>query len=142
MGFSAGDSKHGTLTEMNVVPLIDILLVLLIIFMVITPVRRMGLSAQVPPPAADPDAAPPPAIVVQVMADGSLRMNQEDVAWTALGARLKQIFADRAERVAFIRGDAAVEFSGIAQALDLMHSAGVDSVGLLSPGLEPAKRSR
>ena len=135
MGISVGGNR-GIFVEMNVVPLIDVLLVLLIIFMII-PHKQSGMTADLPQPAdpvlADPQ---PAAIVIQVRADGSLRINQESVAWDGLRARLEQILRSRANRAAFVRGDGALEFQVVAKVIDTMRAAGVTSVGLMTPGLE------
>jgi biopolymer transport protein TolR len=137
MGMSVGGSNRGIFVEMNVVPLIDVLLVLLVIFMII-PHKQKGLMAELPQPAPikGPVDPPPSVIVVQVLADGTLRINQEVVNWDGLGARLEQIFGSRASRTAFVRGDGALEFQIIARVIDVMRSAGVASVGLMTPGLE------
>ena len=128
--------KRGIVSDMNVVPLIDILLVLLVIFMII-PVHNMGLDAQLPLPSTHPpESSPPDVVVVQVLADGSLRINQEPVSWDRLSARIEEVFKQRASRVAFIRGDGPVEFGVVAKVIDVMHTSGIASVGLLTPGLE------
>jgi biopolymer transport protein ExbD len=75
-------------------------------------------------------------VVVQVLEDDSLRINQQPVAWDALQSRLGEIFKMRASRIAFIRGDRAVEFSTVARVIDVMHGVGISSVGLLTPDLE------
>jgi biopolymer transport protein ExbD/biopolymer transport protein TolR len=135
MGMSVG-GKRGVVSEMNVVPLIDILLVLLVIFMII-PKYSVGLDALVPQPAKQ-DVAPPPeyVVVVQVLADGTLRINREPVTLDRLSSRLEEVFKLRAARVAFIRGDAPVEFGVVASVIDVMHTSGISSVGLLTPDLE------
>ena len=136
MGISVGGSNRGIFVEMNVVPLIDVLLVLLVIFMII-PHKRSGLAVDLPQPAPEVLVDPQPeAIVVHVLADGSLRINQEPVQWDALRGRLEQIFGSRAGRTAFVRGDGALEFQVIAKVIDVMRAAGVSSVGLVTPGLE------
>jgi biopolymer transport protein TolR len=135
MGMFVG-GKRGVVSDMNVVPLIDILLVLLVIFMII-PVHNMGLDAQLPQQSTRPPDAPPPfVVVVQVLADGALRVNQEPVSWDRLGARIEEVFKQRATRIAFIRGDGPVEFGVVAKVIDVMHTSGIASVGLLTPGLE------
>jgi len=139
MGMAVGDRK-GVMADMNVVPLIDILLVLLIIFMVITPLTPQGLDALVPQPSppnqqADPDVTAK-TVVVQVGSGGSLKINQEDSNWEKLGPRLDEIFKTRAERIAFIKGDSEVEFRHIAHAIDIMRSSGIDSVGLITAKVE------
>jgi biopolymer transport protein TolR len=136
MGVLVG-GKRGIVSDMNVVPLIDILLGLLVIFMII-PVHSRGEEALVPQPPKPGVDSPEPdgVVVVQVLADGTLRINQELVTWERLGSRIEDVFKLRAARVAFIRGDAPVEFGVVARVIDVMHASGIASVGLLTPGLE------
>ena len=136
MGMQVGGSNRGIQAEMNVVPLIDILLVLLVIFMII-PTHQKGLDALVPQTPTEKQRYPSPetVIVVQLDSRGELRINQEPVAWEQLGNRLEGIFKERATKVAFIRGEAPVEFALVARVVDVMHGSGI-SVGLLTPGLE------
>jgi biopolymer transport protein TolR len=136
MGMMVG-GKRGVVSEMNVVPLIDILLVLLVIFMII-PVHNKGLDALVPQSSTTAPDTPKrdDVIVVQVLADGTMRINQEPVTYESLDARLEEIFKMRASRIAFIRGDAPVEFGVVAKVIDVMHTSGIASVGLLTPDLE------
>jgi biopolymer transport protein TolR len=136
MAISVGGTQRGTIVELNVVPLIDLLLVLLVIFMII-PHHQTGLKAEIPQKAAALSPAPEPeVVVVQVLADGSLSINQQSVEWAALRDRLDQVFKVRANRTAFVRGDAAVEFQLIARVIDVMHGVGISSVGLMTPRLE------
>jgi biopolymer transport protein TolR len=128
MGMFVG-GKRATISEMNVVPLIDILLVLLVIFMIIPHTR--GLKAEIPQ-ASDPGQDKPRIVVVQVLADGSLRVNQEAVQWDNLESRLTEVFEVRADRTAFIRGDESVEFAVVARVIDVMHTAGIAPIGLLT----------
>jgi biopolymer transport protein TolR len=136
MGMLVG-GKRGIVSDMNVVPLIDILLVLLVIFMII-PVHYKGLDALVPRQSAQPPGPLPPdsIVVVQVLEDGTLRINQQPVTCEAMGSRLEEIFKPRAARTAFIRGDGPVEFGVVARVIDVMHTSGIASVGLLTPDLE------
>jgi len=136
MGISLGGSKTGTIAEMNVVPLIDILLVLLIIFMAVCPQMQYGLPAGFPQQAISDAPAPPDALVVQVFGDGTLGINQDPVEWQDLEARLAEIFNMRASRVAFLRGDSAIEFGVIARAIDVMRGSGIATVGLMTTELE------
>ena len=135
MGMSVG-GRRGIVADPNVVPLIDILLVLLVVFMII-PKHSNGLDAKIPQPSTQVDLGPPPDIVVvQVLEDSSLRINQQPVAWDALEKRLNEIFKMHASRIAFIRGERVVEFSSVARVIDVMHEVGISSVGLLTPDLE------
>jgi biopolymer transport protein TolR len=140
MGMSVGGSKRGIMTEMNVVPLIDILLVLLVIFMIIPNSR--GMKVEVPQPSPNPQKEKipdPEVIVVQVLADGSLKISQQAVPSGTLRDRLQEIFKFRADRVAFVRGESPVEFQAVAQVIDDMRAAGISSVGLLTPELETGR---
>jgi biopolymer transport protein TolR len=135
MGISVG-GKRGIVSDMNVVPLIDILLVLLVIFMII-PVYSKGLDALIPQQSTQPPDEPlrDEVVVIQVLADRTLRINQEPVSFEKLSSRIEEIFKARATRVAFIRGDGPVEFGVVAKVIDVMHTSGVASVGLLTTDL-------
>src|SRR3974377_1079114 len=130
MGFTLG-GKRGIVSEVNVVPLIDILLVLLVIFMII-PHHQEGLSAVLPQASTEIAEPIPEVIIVSVSGDGSLRINRLETQLEDVRGSLERIFAMRASRVAFLQADRSLEFHAVAQVLDLMHTAGATSVGLLT----------
>ena len=119
--------------------MIDILLVLLIIFMVITPLTPHGLEALAPEPP-DKKNQPPPdqdrTVVIVIDKDKSMHINNEDTDMDKLGPRLEQIFKTRAERVVFVKGDPDLEYQVVARAIDVAKGAQMDKVGLMTPKLE------
>ena len=125
--------------QMNVTPLIDVLLVLIIIFMVIVvSERKEGFKAEIPQPPANPNSAPEPVrtIVIQLgEAKGgdlpAIKINQQDVSWPDLKMKLQDTFKTRAERVAFVEGDDEINFEYVAYVIDTARDAGVERVGLL-----------
>ncbi len=133
----------GSMSEINVTPMIDILLVLLIIFMVIVPVTPKGLDALVPQPPKDPQQQQQPndrTIVVQVLNRAgqtpAYKINETDVNHSELLAKLTEIYANRAERVMFVKGDDDVEFRYIADVIDIAKAANVDHIGLMTPKIQ------
>ena len=131
--------KKGSMSEPNIVPLIDVLLVLIIIFMAITPTTPSGMAATIPqssPKITQPVTMAPAAVVVQVAASGRVKINQTDTSWANLGTQLSDIFKIRPEKVAFVKGDDAVYFDQVARAIDIMRGAGVVNVGLITDKME------
>ncbi len=145
---SMATGGKGQTSDMNVTPLIDVLLVLLIIFMVVTPVPPKGLAAMMPqPPQKDQPAGPENTVVVQLMERGlgqepTLKINQEDATWDSLQGRLTDVYKMRAEKVMFVRADDDVAFQSVAKAIDIGHASGVEKIGLITFKTEVAKPAR
>ncbi len=142
MSMSSGGK--GQTSDMNVTPLIDVLLVLLIIFMVVTPVPPKGLSTMVPQPPNN-DGGPPQTTVVVQLLDGGLgqeptvKINQEDATWDSLQGRLTEVYKTRAEKVMFLKADDDIAFESVAKAIDIGHTSGVERIGLMTFKTEMAK---
>jgi len=138
MAFAMGGG--GAKSDINVTPLIDVLLVLLIIFMVITPLTPMGLDVLAPQPPPPNQPPPPPdqdrTVVIVIDKDKSLKLNQDPIDWNGLGDRLEFVFKTRAERVVFVRADKDLPFETVANAIDIAKGAGIDKVGLMTPKIE------
>lgn len=140
MSMAVGSSKGGPQPNINMTPLIDVLLVLMIIFMVITPLTPKGLEALVPQPPPKNSPPPPPdqdrTVVILIDKDKKMKLNTEDITEAALGPRLIEVFKTRAERVVFVKGDPDLEFQYVARAIDIAKGAAIDKVGLMTKGVE------
>ena len=129
----------GAKADINMTPMIDVLLVLIIIFMVITPLTPKGLEALVPQPPnpnQPQSQADQRTVVIVINRDKTISINQEPTNEQQLGPRLEEIFKTRAERVVFVKGDADLEYQYVAKAIDIAHGAGIDRVGLMTAKVE------
>lgn len=134
MAMSMGGAA-GMKAEMNVTPMIDVLLVLLVIFMVITPLAPKGLPALVPQGTKGDivgPVTPPTDLVLTVRSDGTLSLNQQAIARADLAARLAEIFKIRGDGVIFVRGEGNLEFGRVAQIMDIARGAGMLRIALMT----------
>jgi biopolymer transport protein TolR len=132
MGMSVGNQGSGLTNEPNVVPMIDILLVLLIIFMIMQPMMRKALDIQLPDPqpAQVPPSQAPNQIVLEVGPNDYYAINTQVVPAAALADSLKSIYDGRPDKIIFIKGDPAVKYQQVIHAMDLARGAGVLVIGV------------
>jgi biopolymer transport protein TolR len=139
MSMAVGGPGGGLKADINMTPMIDVLLVLIIIFMVITPLTPKGLETlvpQPPPPGVQVSAQDQRTVVIVINKDKTMLINTEVTDEAKLGSRLEEIFKTRAERVVFVKGDPDLEFQYVAKAIDIAKGAGIDKVGLMTAKVE------
>ena len=123
----SGGGGGGLTNEINVTPMIDVLLVLLIIFMMVIPMSRKAIDLQLPDPTPDntPSGPPPSQIVLEVLPGNVFKINSQPVSKADLGRRLKEIYDPRPDKIIFVKGDPAVKYSDVISAMDVARGSGV-----------------
>jgi biopolymer transport protein TolR len=132
MAMSQGNPSTGLTNEINVTPMIDVLLVLLIIFMMVIPMSRKAIDLQLPDPTPDnTNSGPPPSqIVLEVLPGSTFRVNTQPVTKADLPKKLKEIFDPRPDKIIFVKGDPSVKYSDVIWAMDVARGSGVKVIGM------------
>jgi biopolymer transport protein ExbD len=135
--FAEHEDAHaasGAMSDINITPLIDVMLVLLIIFMVVTPLAQRGLDISLPqpPPPNQPEQKSPTNQVVLALEEGGITVNRNPVTMEDLDGRLKDIFQARSDKTIFVRATGPVPYGRVVQAMDVAKGAGVERIGIIS----------
>ena len=140
MAMGGGGSSSGLTNDINVTPMIDVLLVLLIIFMMVIPMSRKAIDLQLPDPTPDnsPQGPPPSQIVLEVLPGNVYKVNSQPIGKNELQKRLKEIYDPRPEKIIFVKGDPKAKYSEVIYAMDVSRGAGVKVIGV-SPKDTPAQ---
>ncbi|NOT07078.1 MAG: biopolymer transporter ExbD [Gemmatimonadales bacterium] len=129
MGMSVGGGGSNISAEPNVIPMIDIMLVLLIIFMISQPLTRMAIDVQVPPPVANQNSGPSTQIVLEIAADGSYSINGQPVPKDQLDTQIHAIFDNRPAKLLFFKPAPNRIYQEVIEAMDVARGAGIQVIG-------------
>jgi len=136
MGMSQAAGSEGTMRDPNVTPIIDVMLVLLIIFMVVTPLTQAGHDVELPESADDlqEDQEPDPnQLVLDIDAGGQVTINKQPVTWDELPLRIRDIFETRADKTLFLRAAPTLKYGEVVAVLDVARGNGVERIGIVPP---------
>ena len=130
MGASSGSDYK---SDINITPLVDVVLVLLIIFMVITPLLQMGYEVKVPPKVNQPENQPPPTdlVIVSLTPQNKMFLNKDEVNAQTLSLRLTEILKNRSNKTVFFSGDDAANYGEVIRVMDLARAAGAKNIGIV-----------
>ena len=133
MALAVAGGGNAYKSDINITPLVDVVLVLLIIFMVITPLLQMGYDVKVPPKTTDPNPAPPPPdlLIVSLTPQNKYYLNKDEVTAQALSLRLTEILKNRANKTVFFSGDDGANYGEVVKVMDLCRNAGAKNIGIV-----------
>ena len=133
MAMGTGGKKGGAMNDINMTPMIDVLLVLLVIFMIMQPMLQRSIDIQLPVEKDEPTAPSVPPIVLEVFPGGQYLLNKSPVPAAMLAARMLEVYSNRPDRVLFVKADGAVKYGEVITVMDIARGAGVEVLGAVLP---------
>jgi len=141
MGMGGGGERGQVQSDINVTPMADVMLVLLIIFMVVTPMLQKGVSvelARTENPVDMQEADREDSVIISVTRDGNFFLNADQVGVESIGSEVAEILADRLDKTVYVKSDYRTTYGNVKDVVDSVRAAGVDRIGLLTERLDPA----